>query len=278
MEGDLGIGGYDIENAGTVTTTNLTMPVMATMTYTGAVPFLLWNPASGRFEQAPNATMETYSRTIMLTGTATEVQALIDGAGKYIPTGVTLAFQFSDGTHNFDEPLNFEGFYGGGLVYIRSSDTSTSVYRTQAATLDFSGLGSFYPIRFSNVSCEIRVFNLRFILDGSVTYGSLLFSGCLNAQAFYNSITGDGGTSGYGMSGQAGSVVYARQNIIDNQDRAFQVVLGGTLILRDNAGTNNATGYYTGGGSILHYSGTGLVGTTNSAGGLYVAPAGAILP
>lgn len=115
--------------------------------------------------------IETVSRTINLDNSMStaEIQAAIDAVGKYIPAGVNITFQFADGTYTLANRLNFMGFYGGGIVYVKGNRAEVDadiLHTSQQVYLDGSGFNNGIVGVYNN-SCMIRFYNLKISIAGT---------------------------------------------------------------------------------------------------------------
>ena len=114
------------------------------------------------------------TRTINLDSSmsASDIQAKINEVGKYIPSGVTITFQFADGTYSLNNSLTFSGFYGGGKIYIQgntSETNATSLHTTQQVFLDFSSQDC-HGIMIDTNSVDVVVRNLKIKVKTSNTH------------------------------------------------------------------------------------------------------------
>jgi hypothetical protein len=139
----------------------------------------------GSFKGSPETT-----RTIDLDPalTTAQNQALIDAAGKYVPPGVVLTFDLSDGggaskTYTLTEALKVQGFFGGGQVHFIGDSGETGAdtkHTTQNVHLDGSSLSDACVYAAWN-QCDIRINNLK--ISNNNSFGGIL-SGLNTHQLF----------------------------------------------------------------------------------------------
>lgn len=190
-----------------------------------------------------------------------EMQALINSKGKYLKTGITLIFDFTDGTYSFGaSTLKFEGFQGPGILVVADNNAVTTARTTQSVTLDYTGAN--YPIMFRGCTCAIQFQAIK-ITVGSSTWAGILVRRC---SEFYSSgcyIVGSGT-----RPNEASFVVqYSRANITQ-----YYVNTGNKAIKGDSlsyivssygytTGTNQSYGLYASGSAIMKGAGSQPTGS-----------------
>jgi hypothetical protein len=212
-------------------------------------------------------TLENYGlwtdTTVNLTTSMSESQrqAEIDAIPKYIHDGVTLTFQFADGTHTANTEIVFSGFYGGGLIEILGNATNNSLSTTKAVTIDASGGEMAIRILSCRVS-EIHVnylkinFNTSYIGIGiNVNHTSSVIN--LN----YNYIYGTGTANGYGLYIRFAPTITAHNNYFSNSKVAITVKDSTSLYSLDNDDTGTMPLY-----GLYSYSAMIFKGGTQPAG------------
>jgi hypothetical protein len=100
---------------------------------------------------------ENTTVTLTTAMTAADKQALIDATPHNL-NGYNLIFQFADSTHTHDDLLNFDGFWGGGSMYIQgNAGESETLHTNQAVYIDATGMGAndqaIYVTRCSTLVC-----------------------------------------------------------------------------------------------------------------------------
>jgi hypothetical protein len=114
---------------------------------------------------------ENTSRTVELQASMTQaqLQEAIDAAGRYIPYGVEITFQFADGTYELIAPLEFRGFFGGGTVNVLGNtmeENALTWHTSQQVFLDATGASPKACLRFHQCSLYmIRVYNIKGQID-----------------------------------------------------------------------------------------------------------------
>lgn len=96
------------------------------------------------------------------------IQRAIDSVGKYIPGGTKIFLEFEAGTFTLDGPIRFQGFFGGGVIFIRGSDLPGGTHATQSTVLNSFGAGgpaNVISIEGSDVRVEIDNIRVQ-LLDG----------------------------------------------------------------------------------------------------------------
>jgi hypothetical protein len=115
------------------------------------------------------ADQNTGTTTINLDDTmsATEIQNEIDGATRFIPAGHNLVFQFADGSYSLSDTLTFDGFCGGGQLFIQGNDSESGLHTNQAVDLDFSA-SNVDGIVVQNSKCgDVQVKNIKIQFDSA---------------------------------------------------------------------------------------------------------------
>jgi len=116
---------------------------------------------------------EYSSRTINFNSsmTASQIQALIDGVGKYLHDGVIITFQFADGTYSLEDTLTFAGFWGGGEIFIYGNSSDNTLSTTKNVNLNFSATGTG-QIGLSIRGCRLPKIWVHFLkIEATATTG-----------------------------------------------------------------------------------------------------------
>ena len=112
----------------------------------------------------------TADKTINLDNsmTSADIQALIDAQPKYIPIGLTLTFQFADGTYTMTDVLSFGGFTGEGLLAIYgNTGEATALHTTQAVILNGASLTNFnISLAGNTVAIQLQWIRINFNSNG----------------------------------------------------------------------------------------------------------------
>lgn len=196
--------------------------------------------------------VETESRTINFDNsmTTSEIQAEIDAVGKYIPSGVTITFQFDSSgstTYTLDSALRFEGFYGGGGVVIQgntSETNATSLHTSQDVYLDFSGQScnglEIYFCRTGGVTVKnlkIEVNTSSAAKVGVYSYGNSRFS------LQYSYILGTSTSYGYGVRIRDGACGELYRTYLSNVYCGLRTSFVGSVASRENDDTGTQPVY-----------------------------------
>lgn len=224
------------------------------------------NPGTKRWTLCTPYAIET-TRTINFTSgmSSATIQALIDAVGRNIPNGVTLTFQFGDGTYTLDTELDFEGFYGGGIVNIQGNDAESKVLHTnQAAILDFNN--DTHGIVGANNTATVNVYNLRVDFDSVTDVRAFFFTNCFRATFLGNYALGDGASNGAGWQCQAG-FFYLNANYVSNMKYGIRGIQSRLYSDgNDDTGTQPAYGLYCQTAGTIGKNGTQPAGSTANEG------------
>ncbi len=197
--------------------------------------------------------------------TTAQIQALIDAVPAYIPYGVSVTFQFADGTYTLDAPLYFRGFYGGGSIYIQGNPSDASASETKAVTLDFSGTGT-NGVYALNTSVILYTRYLRIKVSSAGGYGAIRSAGCPGRiRVHYCSLMGTATTNGYGVICSATPMVDVIGCFVAGVLYGFHSAYGGFFLSENNdAPTGNKPGYGLAAsrGGVIAKSGTQPSGAT----------------
>jgi len=183
--------------------------------------------------------VEPESRTITFTNGMSEadIQASIDKVGRHIPKGVSITFQFEDGTYNFDNALEFTGFYGGGDVYIQGNTgepSATSLHTSQLVFLDFTGGSALDGILVKGCGVQqVEVRNLKVQVRDGVGAACVFGTSCTWINVFYCYLLGSGKTNCQGIDMANGTDGQSFRNYVANLCTGFNVYRG-TLTCREN--------------------------------------------
>jgi hypothetical protein len=204
--------------------------------------------------------------------TAAQIQALINAVPKYIPYGVTVTFQFADGTYTLNATLSWTGFYGGGTINILGNTTeanATVLHTTQSVVLDFSA-STAVGVTVRNNEVYFMIKNLAVVTQGAATgYASLsLQHNTLSIFVYYNYfyadsyVAGDAGSAIYCLSCPSVTVLYTYLSthyygILSSYNSS--VYSNGN----DDTGTPPIYGLYASGGSKIGKVGTQPSGSVN---------------
>lgn len=171
--------------------TNSQLANMATQTIKGRNAAGSGSPEDLTIAQLRTMLGET-TRVINITAgmTTAQIQALIDGIGKYIPYGVTVSLRFADGTYTSTSVIDVLGFYGEGVLSIDGNTSETTALHTsQAVHLDGTSFAG-NVINISFCSCRVQVrwmkitaqdgykpINISSISIASIQYNYLILTG-----------------------------------------------------------------------------------------------------
>lgn len=204
---------------------------------------------SARIASGATMKVEAASRTINLahTMTHTQLQAAIDGVGKYIAKDVIITFQFANGTYSYTSPIAFRGFVGEGSVLIAGDTTQgVSAHTNQNVVIDFTAADS-NVLEISHNTVPVNVRNLKLTLASSGSKHGLVATGntYLDVRASYilGPATSGGNRAYYALGG---GVAYVQTTVFSNLHYAIVCALGATLISSSNAstGTNPNVGLW----------------------------------
>jgi hypothetical protein len=173
------------------------------------------------------------------------IQSMIDDVGKYIPYGTSLVFRFNPGTYVLDGSLTFDGYYGGGFLFVTGNTDepdANTLHTTQQVTIDVvSASTSGLVFRGNNVSVQVR--NFRVLTDSnnpaSFREGILFQYTPMYSAVFYCFVQGNGygGSQASGVKADRGRNVEVRDTYVSNMDRGIYAVFGSRIYSRDNGST-----------------------------------------
>jgi hypothetical protein len=194
------------------------------------------------------------SQTINLNNSmsTSEIQAAINGVGRYIGPGQELIFQFADGTYNMTDELKFEGFYGGGYMRIYGNTGESGLHTDQAVYLDFNSAGS-YGIRMYRISIPVYVQNLKIRVDASSWTSGIYASTNLYTVARWNYVYSASTASGAAISIVRGGGSELRQNYVGGHYIGINATLQAHVCswLNDDTGTSPQYGLHADYGSTI---------------------------
>jgi hypothetical protein len=186
------------------------------------------------------------TRNLNSSMSVSEMQAVIDGVDKYIPNGRIITFQFADGTYNIGTKLTFQGFYGGGRVYIYGNTsetdatvlhTSQQVYINGSTIADNDGV-----IRIYENSCFFIVRNLKFQCSATTAHTCII--GTINSRPvdvrycyLFGSTGGTNNTKGVGYSG--GDTGGVTNTYVSNT--RYGIVAGQNSVVQSNGNDDTGT-------------------------------------
>lgn len=192
---------------------------------------------------------EATSRTINFTtaDTTAQIQAKIDAVKKYIPTDVSITFQFADGTYTLTDQIDFTGFYGGGYIRIYGNTADTGLTTAQAVYLNGSSCGNDV-IQVANCKCYCNIQSLKIQMDPTTSMNS----GVRTINSAYVSIKycyffGAGTSNNYGVYIRDGAYfVFVYQCYASNCKYGviFDYASGGHVRNCDDTGTMPLYGLY----------------------------------
>ena len=176
----------------------------------------------GESQSPQEISMETESRTINLDNSmsATEIQTLINGIGKYIPHPVTITLQFADGVYSLDQKLWFIGFYGGGGIRIwgnRNEASHDVLHSTQQVYLDHGNHnGACIHLEAAETWFDIYNIKARTKTDSSDADRVIQIDAVLNAELRYNYFLGTGTSQGHCIHVFKNAAIGACWNYVSN--------------------------------------------------------------
>ena len=209
---------------------------------------------------APLGGLESVSRTVTLDTTMTDpqLQEAIDGVHRYIPEGVTITFQFSNGTYTPSSQLDFQGFYGGGSIAIQgdTSETSaTTLHTTQNVHINGSSLSNDV-IFVNHNSVEVKIRNLKITVSSSGNYTGVMIKNTNFALVLYNYIVGGSSSTGHGIVVKNGSAAQVEFNYVSNLFGGITAFVTSSIYSRgnDDVGTKPSYGLWADwGGEIAKF-------------------------
>jgi hypothetical protein len=220
---------------------------------------------------------EPVSRTINFTNTmsSAEIQAEIEAAGRYIPKGVILTFQFADGSYTITNELELNGFYGGGSVYIQGNITeanASDLHTTQQVFLDGSSGASSAVVDIDNCKAQVLVRNLKIAIKTSDTWRYGIYgrrSSFINVN--YNYVYGNGNVYGGCIIFGNGTQGRVRENYVSNANSGVWADIVARLESQDNDDTGTQPRWgLTASAGVIYKDGTqptGSSGNENTADG-----------
>ena len=173
-----------------------------------------------------------------------EIQQIIDGVGKHIHSGVTITFQFADGTYSLTNSLIWEGFYGGGTIIVDGNTSETSgLHTSQAVVIDGSSLSSD-TLSFRNIHVHTYVRYLAAKGSDTSWHAAFSFIRCSAIEVQYSYAYSDSKTNtniGFGANWQTlGKWHYC---YVSNTHYGFNADQGSTMISENNASTGTDPTY-----------------------------------
>ncbi len=196
-------------------------------------------------------------------------QAKIDAVPKYIPSGVTLTFQFeTGGTHTETAALDFVGFWGGGTLNVNGNTSETAgLYNTQDTILDFT-TNAVDGITVNNCTVgSMQIRNLKVMIKDSANVQGILVYQCQNNMFIsFNYVLGAGITTiVYGIRAFSNpGMISVRKNYVSNM--RYGVIASRTPLLysdgNDDTGTQPQYGLYSNTGATIRKNGTQPAGST----------------
>ena len=201
------------------------------------------------------ATNATYN--ISAGSSAATVQAMIDAAPHIIPSGLTMTFQFANGTYEWDDTyIYFNGFRGGGSLLVSGNrGEAAALHTTQAVIIDADDGSQNYIdcFRFSSCSLlQIGVEKIRFNVDAAQSGSACRFD---NSSCFwfkYNYVVGNSTGNGIGCYVLYGSTGWAQANYFTSNKTAIYANNGGWVVSdgNDDTGTRPLYGLWSVAGFI----------------------------
>jgi len=225
------------------------------------------NSGGTAFEFDSALGVELTSRTINFTtvDTATTAQAKIDAVGRYIPYGTTITFQFADGTCTLSAELHWNGFYGGGNLYIygnTSETNATTLHTTQSVILDFDGQ-SCNGIVVAGCFVNVYIRNFKVMVNTSAWKVGIKVIRCPYAIVNYNYVTGTSTAAGEGINANSGTDLVCKSNYVSN---TYMGLVSDQVSMlhsnnNDDTGTSPAYGLFANYTSIIGKEGTQPAGS-----------------
>jgi len=225
---------------------------------------------SGGMSFAPETTRTINVDWSTASDKADQIQAQIDGIGKYIPYGVTVTLQFGDGSYTLNHELQLNDFYGGGTLRLQGNTAESGLHTNQAVTLDFHGQSSS-GIVVNGCSLEVLVSNMKIIVNTSTTT-TYAVRGANSSYLYVNGcyLLGTDPTYGNLAYQTAGGFQRVVDTYISNAQYGLAACYGATLLSMNNAstGTTPAIVLYACQGGTIGRAGSQPVGTqVDSTGG-----------
>lgn len=193
------------------------------------------------------------------------INGIINSVSKYVPYGSSLIFQFADGTYTLTSPLYFNGFFGGGDIYILGNSSDNSLSTTKAVYLDFTTDGT-NGIDIRNNDCYFYVYYLKIKKATNSAWDSSIYvANTLFCKIFYNYVLGTGTTYGILIKGEYGTYLWTYNNYVSNAKYGLMGQRAGILFSHVNDDTGTMPVYGAAANqSALQYTSTQPAGSAAS--------------
>lgn len=208
----------------------------------------------------------TTSRTINLTNamSATDINNRVNNAlHKHFKYGRSIIVQFADGTYNLDAPLSFDGYYGGGKLFLLGNAADNSLGVAKNVFLNFNN--GTDGIRCRGNSIYIDVYYMKIRVQTAKNSRGVYFENCAYVRTRYNYLLGTGTGDGRGIEADGCSFVSVRDTYVDNIK--YGIASSGSRLLSINnddnpAGTTPLYGLLAESAGTIGKSGTQPAGST----------------
>ena len=223
--------------------------------------YLLSNDGTveGKVELQDITVIPETTRTINFTSsqTAAQIQADIDAVGKYLPDGVSITFQFGNGTYTLNNNLDFDSFYGGGVMYIQGDTSQTAGLHTDHNVhLNFNNNTHGIICRRNSATFQVR--HLKITCDDSKT--CVLLISCASVYTLYNYLLNNAKTSSgsKAISMTSASIGTAEQNYFSNNFYGINCTTASIISSNNNDDTGTQPNYG------LRVDTAGIIGKANT--------------
>lgn len=229
----------------------------------------VWKESQFDWEQLKDRPMDwlrssTTEIELYSTDSVAEMQAKIDNAPHYLPHNKSLYFTFaSNTTYSLTGSLVFDGFFGGGALYIRGNDSETGAntkHSTQQNHLTWSTPAQ--GIQILNNTCYLQIRNLKITANcgTSSNYSAIMVLNnpgwvYIHANYLITSLTTG---NGYGVQLNGGVRAYVRRNYFSQGFAGVHGAAVGYGFVYDNDDIGNMPDY-----GVTSYNGS-LLGVRDS--------------
>jgi hypothetical protein len=187
------------------------------------------------------------------------IQAQINAVPKYIPTGVTVTFQFATGTYMLSETLEWRGFFGGGLLIIRGN-TAAPEPAVQDVFLTFPVGRDGVRILSNTVYTQVTHLHIR-TEDSSTGQRGFLAGWSTNVELGSSFIESTGTTSSFCVLAYEGANLHVYDSLVANCRYGVAAQTGRLTSSRNRAGTVSPMfGLAARSGGSVHAEGTYPIG------------------
>ena len=158
-----------------------------------------------------------------------EIQEEIDAVRKYVPYPNNVFFQFSNGVYTLTSRLYFQGFYGGGHIYVQGDTTESGlISSTRRVVLDFSS-GDRPGLSIRDNECQIIVRDLKILCKTDSApetgdyYSPISYARTSYGRVEYCALWGTATNSGDGLNVSRGTQVASTSNVVVSLKFGYRV-------------------------------------------------------